>query len=157
MMSKRYYDDFDCYIDPEKLYKARMRSTLKQVDVTQKLPCLDKTTISRLEKGSEKRCMNFGVAKELAKLLGTHYSKFVVLAPNQLSKLTKRCRGLNAVQLNTASGNVVTLASAVQSAEPVEKKIPNTNVSFSATPSAVIFKDSEGREFKYVLADTNIA
>ena len=138
------YDEFDCNIDPQKLLFLRINAGFSQQQLADKTSCFDKNAMTLLEKGEKVKRMNFGAAKMVAEALGVHYTKFVTLAPNQMSQQTKYC--IKTMKKMTKPSVVV----------PAKESFTVPEMS-DAMPVAVIFKDKAGREFKYVLESSDVA
>lgn len=155
--SKRYYENFDCVVDPQKLTLARVKKGMQQGQVASMVPGLQSYDISRIEKSKTNARINFGVAKAVAKVLGVHYTKFVTLAPNQISKPTQWCKRMPSATVvpSTSAPEPVPTAESNRP-ELIEDQTPQP-VMIDAVPTAMIFKDAAGRELRYVLADTNVA
>lgn len=168
-MSKRYYENFDCIVDPQKFCIARIKSGFQQTQIAKRIPCLSRYDISRIEKSKTNTRINFGVAKALAKLFGVHYNKFVALAPNQITKPTQFCKRMTeeGILPEESESMPAEIASTEENSSDIltkeernqsEPAMEQHNASpIGAVPSAMIFKDASGREIKYVLADTNVA
>lgn len=153
-MAKQNYDEYDCYIDPQKLRIARIERGKQQIELIKELGYTSASTISTIEKGVNRKRMNFGFAKRLANTIGVSYTKFVVLAPNQMTTLTKYCRFAGQTK-KTKAENIAPFDEVNREAVP-ENQV-EVNMQFGATPFAVIFKDASGRELKYVLSNEDAA
>lgn len=162
-MSKRYYENFDCYVDPQKFCMARIKSGYQQTQIAKIIPCLSRYDISRIEKSKEETRINFGVAKAMAKLFKVNYTKFVVKVPSQIDKPTQFCKRMTEDMVIPEKQDLVETESMPINIPVCEEHFDAPAIgehhasAIGAVPSAMIFKDASGREIKYVLADTNVA